>query len=102
MAAPANWVVHSLFGDRTCGALATVICGAGLRLTTVDEMVTEFMDALLNRTPCADSKSECNWISRRIRKAARWVLQAPISQHAGEARDDAADERTSSSDSMVV
>lgn len=43
-----------------------MICGAGLRFTTVDEMVTEFMDALLNRTPCVDSKSECNWISQRF------------------------------------
>lgn len=60
VAAPASGVVHSLFGDRTCGALATVICGAGLRFTTVDEMVTEFMDALLNRTPCADSVVRCS------------------------------------------
>lgn len=69
--APASEFVHRRFGDRTCGALATVICGAGLRFTTVDEMVTEFMDALLNRTPCVDSKSECNWISQQIQ--TRWI-----------------------------
>jgi uncharacterized protein YcgI (DUF1989 family) len=34
---------RNLFGDKTCcGALATVICGAGLRLATVDEMVNLF------------------------------------------------------------
>lgn len=35
-----NDVGQKRFGDNTCGALATVSCGAGLRLATVDEMVT--------------------------------------------------------------
>lgn len=35
---------RNLFGDKTCcGALATVICGAGLRLATVDEMVNSLI-----------------------------------------------------------
>lgn len=52
-AAAAAWycvAAHSLFGDKTCGALAGVIGSAGLRLIAVDEMVMDFMVSRLNQT----------------------------------------------------
>lgn len=50
----AGWyfvVEHSLFGDKTCGALAGDIGSAGLRLIAVDEMVNDFSVSVMNRTP---------------------------------------------------
>lgn len=44
-------VEHSLFGDKTCGALAGDIGSAGLRLIAVDEMVNDFSVSAMNRTP---------------------------------------------------
>lgn len=43
-------VEHSLFGDKTCGALAGDIGSAGLRLIAVDEMVNDFSVSVMNRT----------------------------------------------------
>lgn len=50
----AGWylvVEHSLFGDKTCGALAGELGSAGLRLIAVDEMVNDFNVSVMNRTP---------------------------------------------------